>query len=80
MLFKLRLISISFLSGFLLLLVLCLGAQNLKSRHSLELGMAKSVPLPSGFLIGVSIAIGVISGGTTTALLLPLSKPEISEE
>ncbi len=70
MLLRLRLLAMSFGSGALLLLVLCLGAQNLNERHKLNLGFAKSAPLPSGFLIGISIVIGVISGGSTTALLI----------
>ena len=31
----------------------------------------RSVPLPTGFLVGIAMVIGVISGGTATAVLLP---------
>ncbi|KZR69769.1 hypothetical protein PMIT1313_00876 [Prochlorococcus marinus str. MIT 1313] len=71
MVLRLRLLTSSFLSGGLLLIVLCLGAQNLTDRHSLRLGNAKSAELPTGFLVGMSIVAGVISGGSTAALLLP---------
>ena len=68
---RLRLLTNSLVSGGLLLVVLCLGAQNLSDRHSLRLGDAKSAELPTGFLVGMSIVAGVISGGITAALLLP---------
>ena len=68
---RLRLLTTSLVSGGLLLVVLCLGAQNLNDRHSLRLGDAKSAELPTGFLVGISIIAGVISGGSTAALLLP---------
>ena len=69
-LIRLRLLLISF-GGGLLLLLLCLGAQNLHDRHTLQLGGQRSVPLPTGFLVGIAMVIGVISGGTSTAVLLP---------
>jgi uncharacterized membrane protein YdcZ (DUF606 family) len=62
---------ISLGTGTVLLLLLCLGAQNLKDRHSIQMGSVRSVPLPTGFLVGVSLVIGVISGGSATALMLP---------
>ena len=71
MLFRLRLLLISVGGGLLLLLLLCLGAQNLQDRHALQLGRQRSVPLPTGFLVGIALVIGVISGGTSTAILLP---------
>ena len=71
LLLRLRLLLISVGGGALLLLLLCLGAQNLRDRHSISLGSAQSVPLPSGFLVGVSVVIGVISGGSAMAVLLP---------
>ena len=71
MLFRLRIVLVSASGAVLLLLLLCLGAQNLSDRISLRLGSARSVPLPSGFLVGVSLALGVLSGGSTAALLLP---------
>ncbi len=74
MLLKLRLLSITISSSLLLIIVLCLGSQNLRVRHNLNLGIAKTAPLPSGFLIGISLALGVISGGSTATLLIP-NKP-----
>ena len=73
MLLRLRLLLGSLGGGTLLLLLLCLGAQNLDQRASLNLGFGRSQPLPTGFLVGVALALGVISGGTATALLLPRS-------
>ena len=70
-LIRLRLLMISFGGGLLLLLLLCLGAQNLQDRHSLQLGGQRSVPLPTGFLVGIALVIGVISGGSASAILLP---------
>ena len=71
MLLRLRLLLFSLGTGTLLLLLLCLGAQNLSERHSLRIGSFRSASLPSGFLVGVSLVIGVISGGSTVAVLLP---------
>lgn len=71
MLLRLRLLIGSLTGGLLLLLALCLGAQNLDQRPRLQLGFAQTAPLPSGFLLGVALAVGVISGGSSAALLLP---------
>ncbi|MCP9817715.1 hypothetical protein KBY76_13735 [Synechococcus sp. GreenBA-s] len=71
MLLRLRLLLGSLGGGALLLLLLCLGAQNLDQRASLNLGFGRSQPLPTGFLVGIALVLGVISGGTATALLLP---------
>jgi hypothetical protein len=71
MLLRLRLLLASLGGGALLLLILCLGAQNLEQRATLNLGFGRTAQLPTGFLMGVALAIGVISGGATTALLLP---------
>ena len=71
MLLRLRLLLASLGGGALLLLLLCLGAQNLNQRSSLNLGFGRTAELPTGFLVGVSLVIGVICGGTATALLLP---------
>lgn len=76
MLLRLRLLLGSLAGGLLLLLILCLGAQNLEERPSLQLGFARAVPLPTGFLVGVALAIGVISGGSCVALLMPGGSPQ----
>jgi len=68
---KIRVLTISLTSALALLLMLCLGAQNLNSRHTLNLGKVTTAPLPSGFIIGVSIIMGVISGGSAAAVLIP---------
>ena len=71
MLLRLRLLLASLGGGVLLLLILGLGAQNLDQRTRLNLGFVRTAELPTGFLLGVSLVIGVISGGAATALLLP---------
>ena len=71
MLLRLRLLCSTWLAASLVLLVLCLGAQNLADRPSLRLGFGRSVPLPSGFLVGLALVAGMISGGSAMALLAP---------
>lgn len=71
MLLRLRLLLTSVGGGLLLLLLLCLGAQNLEQRPKLWLGFGSTAPLPSGFLVGAALVIGVISGGCSAALLAP---------
>lgn len=71
MLLRLRLLLASLGGGLLLLLLLCLGAQNLEQRPRLWLGFGRTAPLPSGFIIGISLAVGLMSGGATAALLVP---------
>jgi hypothetical protein len=71
MLLRLRLLLGSLSGAALLLLSLCLGAQNLEERLPLNLGVGRSVPLPTGFVVGVALAVGVLSGGSTAALLMP---------
>lgn len=72
MLLRLRLLLASLGGGALLLLLLCLGAQNLDQRASVNLGFGRTRELPTGFLVGVALVIGVISGGSAMALLLPV--------
>jgi hypothetical protein len=69
MLLRLRLLFSSLAGSALLVLVLCLGAQNLNDRPSLQLGFGRTAPLPSGFLVGLALALGVLSGGSAVALL-----------
>ena len=71
LLLRLRLVSLSLGAGLLLLVMLCLGAQNGRERQEIQLGATRSVPLPSGFLVGVSLVVGVISGGCACAVLMP---------
>jgi len=71
MLLRLRLLLTCLGGGAMLLLLLCLGAQNLNTRVSLNLGVGRTPELPSGFVVGVALVIGVMSGGSATALLLP---------
>ncbi len=76
MLFRLRLIAASLASALALLLMLCLGAQNLNSRQELKIGNVTTAPFPTGFLIGISIVLGVVSGGSTAAVLIEPIRPE----
>jgi len=69
MLVRLRLLLGSLAGASLLLVALCLGAQNLSDRPSLHFGIGRSAPLPSGFLVGIALALGVVSGGSAVALL-----------
>ncbi len=74
MLLKLKLLTITILSSFVLLLFLCLGSQNLSSKYKLNLIVNKTAELPNGFIVGLSFTLGVISGGLTTALLAEETK------
>lgn len=71
MLLRLRLVLTSVGGGVLLMLLLCLGAQNLDQRTRVNLGWSRTTELPTGFVVGVALVIGVISGGAATALLPP---------
>lgn len=73
MLLRLRLTAATLLGGAMLLLVLCLGAQNLDRRVQLNLIAGRTAPLPVGFVIGIAVVVGVISGGCAAALLTPRS-------
>ena len=70
MLLKLKILAKTFASASLLLLVLCLGSQNLKDKKSIQVGTTKTEKLPAGFVVGVSLIFGVISGGSAAALLI----------
>jgi hypothetical protein len=69
MLLRMRLVLGSLISGGLLLLILCLGAQNLEDRPRLNLGIGRTAPLPTGFVVGIALVLGVISGGSAVALI-----------
>ncbi|NBV69917.1 MAG: hypothetical protein EBR69_04355 [Synechococcaceae bacterium WB4_2_0805] len=71
MLLRMRLFLSSIVGTFVLLLMLCLGSQNLSERSVVNLGIGKTVPLPQGFVVGLAILCGVLSGGTSAALLAP---------
>ena len=71
MFFKLQLFTLNIATAILLIFFLCLGSQNLREKHSLSLGFSSTEAYPSGFLIGVSIALGSLSGNLTSLLLIP---------
>ncbi len=74
MLLRLRLLLITLGGSVALLVVLCLGAQNLSERYRLKLGVGMTAPLPAGFIVGVSTVLGVISGGSLAVVLMPNSQ------
>ena len=74
MLLRLRLLLITRGGSVALLVVLCLGAQNLSERYRLKLGVGTTAPLPAGFIVGVSTVLGVISGGSLAVVLMPNSE------
>ena len=69
MLLRLRLLTGTVVGSLLLLLMLCLGSQNLNERQALNLGVGTSAELPTGFVVGIAVICGVLSGGSTAALL-----------
>ena len=71
MLLRLRLLTGTVIGSLLLLVMLCLGSQNLEQREELNLGVGRSAPLPTGFVVGIALICGVLSGGSAAALLLP---------
>ena len=74
MLLRLRLLLITLSGSAALLVLLCLGAQNLSDRYRLTLGVGTTAPLPAGFIVGVSTVLGVISGGSIAVVLMPNSQ------
>lgn len=71
MLLRLRLLAGSLAGTLLLLLMLCLGSQNNSERSALNLGFGRTVPLPHGFVVGLAVLGGVLSGGSSLALFGP---------
>ena len=69
MLLRLRLLTGTVVGSLLLLLMLCLGSQNLNQRQELNLGVGTSAELPTGFVVGIAVICGVLSGGSTAAVL-----------
>ena len=74
-LIQLRLLTITLGNGALLLSMLCLGGQNLSDKVSLTLVASNTVPLPSGFVVGAALIVGIVSGGSTAAVLLESRRP-----
>ncbi len=70
MFFKLQLLALNIASSILVIFFLCLGSQNLSKKHNLNFLINKTVPLPIGFLVGTSFALGVMSGGITSVLII----------
>ena len=78
MLLRLRLLTGTLIGSVLLLVMLCLGSQNLEQREELNLGIGHSAPLPTGFVVGIALICGVLSGGSSSAAALPpLNTPQI---
>ena len=70
MFLKLQLLTLNITSAILLIFFLCLGSQNLAKKHKINFLINKTVALPAGFIIGSSFAIGLISGGLTSILMI----------
>ena len=77
MLLKTISLTTSLVNTILLVIMLALGSQNLSTKHNLNFGITTTEKYPSGFLIGMSIALGSLSGGVTTTLLVPSKKNNI---
>ena len=77
MIHRLLLLGTGWGVGLLMLLSLSLGSQNLErssERLSLELGFGhRTIPLPSGVIIGVGLIAGVVAGSSASALAWPPS-------
>ena len=70
MFLRLKLLSLNIGSAILLIFFLCLGSQNLSKKHTVNLLISKTVPLPNGFLAGASFTLGFLSGGLTSVLMI----------
>ena len=72
---KILLSIINLSNSALLLFMIALGSQNLNESHKLNFGIfTTKEAYPTGFLIGVSLVLGSISGRMTTIFCLPSSK------
>ena len=76
MLLRLRLALGSMMGAVVVALAVCLGAQNLSDRPTLQLGVARTAPLPSGFLMGLALAAGLLSGGSAAAVAFGRSEDD----
>ena len=74
MLKKAIILTTSIANTILLVIMISLGSQNLSSKHNLNLGFTTTEKYPSGFLIGMSVVLGSLSGGLSTTLILPSRK------
>ncbi len=68
---KFLILATSISNTILLVFMLSLGSQNLSTKHSISLGITSTEEYPSGFLIGISLALGSLSGGLASFSLLP---------
>tara|TARA_Y100001968_G_scaffold49248_1_gene39613 strand:+ start:2631 stop:2849 length:219 start_codon:yes stop_codon:yes gene_type:complete len=70
MLIRLRILATVFSTAVLFLLVLCLGSQNINNRTKINIGVTSIAPLPTGFVAGMSVICGILSGGSTASVLI----------
>jgi len=70
MFFKLQLLTLNIAMAIFLIFFLCLGSQNLSKKYRLDFLINKTVDLPIGFIIGTSFTLGLISGGSTSVLMM----------
>ena len=70
MFFRFKLLTINIATAIFLIFFLCLGSQNLSKKYSINFLINKTVPLPIGFIVGTSFALGLIAGGTTSISMI----------
>ncbi len=61
-------------NGIFLTFLLCLGSQNLRYKHQLNLGLSSSEKYPTGFIVGVSSIFGFLSGGFISSVVITKEK------
>ncbi len=66
---KLLILGINCINAALLVFMISLGSQNLSTRHRINLGLTSTDQFPSGFLIGMSIVLGSLSGTFSSTVL-----------
>ena len=74
MLNKVRLITFTLGSSLVLFIMLCIGTYNSEKPHyEINLSFSnnhKTIKMPTGFILGVSILTGLASGGSAAAITL----------
>ena len=76
MFLRFQLILFNLASSILLIFFLCLGAQNLNKRYTLNIPGVEIVELPIGFLVGISFTLGSLSGGITSSIIMTKKKDD----
>ena len=78
---KFKLLTLSLTTSIMLFIMLCLGSQNLNDTHKIKLGFTSTEPLPSGFIVGISLILGLLgSSGIISEFLSDESNKESSQD